>query len=114
MKLFNIFVLMFVLLSFSEAKANNSCNSELSGVINTPADDSVHCVIDSSTCKNNVCQCDPNQLSPYSLEWWYWSGHLTADNGHKFGFAQIVYTGIDLTSFTPIQWSDTTISDLSL
>lgn len=90
-----------------------NCQSQLQGDINTPADDSAHCVVDPSTCRHGVCQCDPNQLSPYDLEWWYWSGHLVADNGHKFGFAQIIYSAIDLTTFEPVQWSDTTITDVS-
>jgi predicted secreted hydrolase len=91
------------------ACATSNCNTQLHDAINTPADDSVHCT---TVCDKGVCQCDPAQLSPYSLEWWYWTGHLQTRDGRKFGFANIVYTGIDLVTQLPLTWSDSTVSDL--
>jgi predicted secreted hydrolase len=69
------------------------CPSGLSGPINLPADDSVH------------------PYSQYSDEWWYYSSHLTIDDGRELGFVQIVYTSLDPSSGAPIQYVDATISD---
>ena len=91
------------------ACASTNCNQQLHGAINTPADDSVHCT---TVCGKGGCQCDPTQLSPYSLEWWYWTGHLQTPDGKKYGFANIVYAGIDLVTYLPLTWSDNTVSDL--
>jgi len=91
------------------AYAHPACHGQLQGAINTPADDSVHCP---TVCDPTGCQCDPTQLSPYSLEWWYWTGHLKTLSGRKFGFSNIVYTGIDLVTYLPLTWSDSTVADL--
>jgi predicted secreted hydrolase len=91
------------------AYASSNCNNQLNDAIKTPADDSVHC---QTVCSHGHCQCDPTQLSPYSLEWWYWTGHLQTLSGHQFGFANIIYTGIDLVTQLPLTWSDSTVSDL--
>ena len=97
----------------ASAHEANACRSQLQGVINTPADDAVHCVVDPTSCSHGVCQCDPTALSPYDIEWWYWTGHLRSDDGRKFGFAEIIYSAIDLTSYLPLQWSDSTITDVA-
>lgn len=90
-----------------------SCSSQLQGDINTPADDAMHCEVDASTCNRcGVCQCALTDFSPYSLEWWYWTAHLETSEGKRYGFAEIVYSAIDLESSLPIQWADHTISDI--
>jgi predicted secreted hydrolase len=78
--------------------AHGPCSKPLTGLINLPADDAVH------------------PYTPASFEWWYWTSHLETDEGQKFGFLDVVYTG--LFEFVPgipapLQWSDTTISDLT-
>ena len=74
------------------------CAKQLSGLINLPADDTVH------------------PYTPASIEWWYWTSHLEAEDGRRFGFLNIVYTSLYEVapgSVGPLQWSDTTISDIS-
>jgi predicted secreted hydrolase len=65
--------------------------------ISVPADDSAH------------------PYGPAGDEWWYYSGHLTADDGSSWGFDQIVYTVLanpaDPTS--AIQYADFTLSDVA-
>lgn len=79
-------------------KPTGSCAKQLRGPISLPADDAVHV------------------YTPASFEWWYWTSHLEAEDGRKFGFLDIVYTGLYEASpgmVGPLQWSDTTISDVS-
>jgi hypothetical protein len=70
------------------------CEDRLAGPINLPADDSVH------------------SFSEYSDEWYYYSSHLITDEGREFGFAQIVYTLLDPGSGLPVQFVDSTVTDL--
>ena len=90
-----------------------SCSLQLQGDINTPADDSMHCAVNASTCDHcGVCRCSLPDFSPYSLEWWYWTAHLETDEGRRYGFAEVVYAAIDLESSLPVHWADHTISDI--
>ena len=77
---------------------HGNCGKPLTGLINLPMDDAVH------------------PYTPASFEWWYWTSHLETDTGQKFGFLDVVYTGLfELVPGTvaPLQWSDTTVSDVS-
>ncbi len=79
-------------------RPHGNCAKPLTGLINLPADDAVH------------------PATPMSLEWWYWTSHLETDDGRQFGFLDIVYTGLfEIVPGTvaPLQWSDTTISDVA-
>jgi predicted secreted hydrolase len=71
------------------------CQDTLAGPINLPADDAIH------------------PYSAYSDEWYYYSTHLVTDDGREFGFAQIVYTLLSPDSGTPIQFVDSTITDVA-
>jgi predicted secreted hydrolase len=84
-------------LAHEQAEPHGNCGKQLSGLINLPADDAVHA------------------YTPASFEWWYWTSHLEAEDGSKFGFLDIVYTGLYEAApgtTVPLQWSDTTISDI--
>ena len=70
------------------------CRRTLAGPINLPADDSVH------------------PFSEFSDEWFYYSSHLFTDEGREFGFAQIVYTLLNPQTGTPIQFVDSTVTDV--
>jgi predicted secreted hydrolase len=78
----------------SDGNGGRQCVSTLTGPINLPADDSVH------------------PFSQYSFEWYYYSTHLVADDGREFGFVQIFYTLLDPTTGAPIQYVDSTITDV--
>jgi predicted secreted hydrolase len=87
-----------VLANGSQEPHHGNCTKPLTGLINLPVDDAVH------------------PYTPASLEWWYWTSHLETDEGRRFGFLDIVYTSLfELTpgSVAPLQWSDTTISDVA-
>jgi predicted secreted hydrolase len=91
----------------------SQCAAELEGAITTPADDAIHCVVDPATCVGETCACDPTLHSPYNHEWWYFTGHLvTLDGGRRLGFAEIVYSAIDLGSFLPLTWADHVLIDV--
>lgn len=85
--------------SQARADSRGRCNRSIeSSTIQLPKDDAVH------------------PPTPYSFEWFYWTSHLEAADGRKFGFLDIIYhtvAELEPGLGTPIQYSDTTVSDLS-
>lgn len=77
------------------------CPQTVRGPINLPADDAAH------------------PYTPASVEWWYWTSHLRTGDGREFGFAHIVYTALfpvdpsNPSNNPPVQWVDTTITDVA-
>ncbi len=46
------------------------------------------------------------------VQWWYWTGHLTADNGNKFGF-EVVFFAFDSWIFFKNILAQAAITDIS-
>ncbi len=53
------------------APATSQCAARLGGRVSLPADDAVH--------------------TKEPMEWWYWTGHLQAEDGRWFGFEQVFF-----------------------
>src|ERR1051325_5243319 len=48
----------------------------------------------------------------YKTEWWYYTGHLTADDGHRYGFEITFFrVGVDSSQFVVGRWA---LRDISL
>src|SRR5882724_6216961 len=42
----------------------------------------------------------------YKIEWWYYTGNLTADDGHRFGYQLTFFRiGIDFKPVNPSRWA---------
>lgn len=52
-------------------KSKGQCDAKLTGRVSLPADDAVH--------------------TKEPMEWWYWTGHLQAEDGRWFGFEQVFF-----------------------
>lgn len=95
-----LFVFVMLLTgSASTALAEPRCKRPIeSSEIQLPKDDAVHAT------------------TPESFEWFYWTSHLEASDGRKFGFLDIIYSTraeIEPGQVVPIHYSDTTIADLN-
>src|SRR5690349_2279703 len=42
----------------------------------------------------------------YKIEWWYYTGNLTADDGHRFGYQLTFFrVGVDFKPVNPSRWA---------